>query len=89
MDTEQRVQRGPPTHLGGDGLHGSEVVLQGQAAVIVEYGLHSDEMRLHQPLPLSGDLLLQRLKHRLEVLVSEREQTEARVRLVVNCHRIS
>lgn len=59
------------THLGWIGLHCREIVLQGQPAVVVEYGLHSDQMGLHQPLPLSGDLLLQRLQHRLEVLVGE------------------
>lgn len=59
------------THLRWIGLHCREIVLQGQPAVVVEYGLHSDQMGLHQPLPLSGDLLLQRLQHRLEVLVGE------------------
>lgn len=59
------------THLRWIGLHCREIVLQGQPAVVVEYGLHSDQMSLHQPLPLSGDLLLQRLQNRLEVLVEE------------------
>lgn len=59
------------THLRWVGLHRGQIVLQGQAAVVVEYGLHSDQMGLHQPLPLSGDLLLERLQHRLEVLMEE------------------
>lgn len=53
-------------------LDGGQEVLQGQAAVVVENGLNSYEMSLHQPLPLSGHLLLQRLQHRLEVLVEQR-----------------
>lgn len=60
------------THLRGVGLHGGQVVLQSQAAVVVEYGLHPGKMRLHHPLPLSSDLLLQRLQHGLEVLAEER-----------------
>lgn len=58
--------------MGGLRLYGSQVVLQGQAAVVVKNGLNSDKMSLHQPLPLSSDLLLQRLQHRLEVLVERR-----------------
>lgn len=60
------------TYMGGLRLYGSQVVLQGQAAVVVKNGLDSDKMSLHQPLPLSSDLLLQRLQHRLEVLVEKR-----------------
>lgn len=63
------------TYLRGIGLHCSQVVLQGQAAVVVENGLHSGEMGLHQPLPLSCNLLLQRLQHGLEVLDVERRGT--------------
>lgn len=64
----------PPwlTYMGGLRLYGSQVVLQGQAAVVVKNGFNPDEMCLHQPLPLSRDLLLQRLQHGLEVLVEKR-----------------
>lgn len=55
--------------MGGFRLYGSQVVLQGQAAVVVKNSLNSDKMSLHQPLSLSSDLLFQRLQHRLEVLV--------------------
>lgn len=69
------------THLRWVGLHRGQIVLQGQAAVVVEYGLHSDQMGLHQPLPLSGDLLLERLQHRLEVLMEEGRKREDGVNL--------
>ena len=59
------------TYLRGIRLYGSQVILQGQAAIVVEYGLYSDKMSLHEPLPLTSDLLLQRLQHRLEVLSEE------------------
>ena len=63
----------PGTYLRGIRLYGSQVVLQSQTAVVVENSLHSGEMSLHQPLPLSGDLLLQRLQHGLEVLTEGRQ----------------
>lgn len=60
------------TYLRGVRLYSSQIVLQGQAAIVVKYGLHSGKMSLHQPLPLSSNLLLQRLQNRLEVLEEER-----------------
>lgn len=66
------------THLRWVRLHRGQIVLQGQAAVVVEDGLHPDQMGLHQPLPLSGHLLLQCLQHGLEVLVEEgRDQDQS------------
>lgn len=56
------------TYLRGIRLHSSQVVLQGQAAIVVENGLNSFQMSLHQSLPFPSDLLLQRLQHRLEML---------------------
>lgn len=53
---------------GGVGLQGSQVVLQGQPAPVVQHGLHSGEVSLHQLLLLAGCLLLQGLNHSLEVL---------------------
>lgn len=67
-----RFHSSGPSNLRGIRLYGSQVVLQGQAPVVVEYGLNSGKMSLHQPLPLSCHLLLQRLQHRLEVLVQRR-----------------
>lgn len=69
------------THLRRVGLDRCQIVLQSQAAVVVEYGLHSDQMGLHQPLPLSVDLLLERLQHRLEVLMEEGRKPEDGVNL--------
>lgn len=49
-------------------LQGGDVVLQGQAAAVIEHGFHSGHVRLHQLLPLVGCLLFQRLYFLLEVL---------------------
>jgi len=53
---------------GGVGLQGSQVILQGQTAPIIQHGLHPGEVSLHQLLLLAGCLLLQGLHHGLEVL---------------------
>lgn len=63
-------------YLGRVGLQGSQVVLQGQAAPVVQHGLHAGQVSLHQLLLLTGCLLLQRLHHGLEVLHATLESQE-------------
>ena len=60
-----------PPHLRGRCLDGRQVALQCHAPVVVERGHHPGQVGLHQLLPLAGNLLLQRLQHRLEVLEPE------------------
>lgn len=62
---------GRGTYPRGHGLQRGDVVLQGQAAAVVEHGFHSGHVRLHQLLPLVGGFLLQRLHLLLEVLPSK------------------
>lgn len=56
------------TYPRGDGLQSRDVILQSQAAAVVEHGLHPGHVRLHQLLPLVGCFLLQGLHFLLEVL---------------------
>ena len=58
---------------GGVRLQGSQVVLQGQTAAVVQHGLHPSQVSLHQLLLLAGCLLLQGLHHGLEVLQTKKK----------------
>ena len=69
------------TYPRGNGLQSGDVVLQGQAAAVVEHGLHSGHVSLHQLLPLVGCFLLQSLHFLLEMLPL---QTHARVTRELN-----
>lgn len=65
---EEKERQGRGVYLGRVGLQGSQVVLQGQAAPVVQHGLHARQVSLHQLLLLTGCLLLQGFHHGLEVL---------------------
>ena len=64
---------------GGVRLQGSQVVLQGQTAAVVQHGLHPSQVSLHQLLLLAGCLLLQGLHHGLEVLQTKKK--------IINIHK--
>lgn len=66
-----RAGRAHPRRVG---LQGRQVVLQRHPAAVVEHGLHTRQVRLHQLLLLAGCLLLQRLHHGLEVLKERRKE---------------
>lgn len=51
-----------------NGLQGGDVVLQSQAAAVIEHGFHSGHVCLHQLLSLVGCFLLQRFHFLLEML---------------------
>lgn len=59
------------TYPRGHSLQGSDVVLQSQAAAVIEHGFHSGHVRLHQLLSLVGCFLLQRFHFLLEMLPSQ------------------
>lgn len=60
-----RAGRAHPRRVG---LQGRQVVLQRHPAAVIEHGLHTRQVRLHQLLLLASCLLLQCLHHGLEVL---------------------
>lgn len=66
-----RAGRAHPRRVG---LQGRQVVLQRHPAAVVEHGLHTRQVRLHQLLLLAGCLLLQRLHHGLEVLKERKKE---------------